>query len=74
MDKDHIKFMDNWINLLCSSVDVASHSSQHVCIVTDTFTPPLPLQSVAAFCPWHEGDLYDDWPAAGLAMSDNAKL
>jgi hypothetical protein len=33
-----------------------------------------PLQSVAAFCLWHEGDLYDDWSAAGLAMSDNAEL
>jgi hypothetical protein len=23
---------------------------------------------------WHEGDLYNDWSAAGLATSDNAKL
>jgi hypothetical protein len=37
-------------------------------------TPPLPLQSVAAFCLRHEGDLYDDWSAASLATSDNAKL
>jgi hypothetical protein len=36
--------------------------------------PPLPLQSVVAFCLWHEGDLYDDWSAAGLSMSDDAKL
>jgi hypothetical protein len=27
-DKDHKKFMANWINLLCGSVDVASHSPQ----------------------------------------------
>jgi hypothetical protein len=27
-----------------------------------------------AFCLWHEGDLYDNWSAASLAMSDNAKL
>jgi hypothetical protein len=27
-----------------------------------------------AFCLWHEGDLYDDWSAASLATSDNAKL
>jgi hypothetical protein len=73
-DKDHKKFMDNRINLLCSSVDVASQSPQHMCIVTDMSTPPLPLQSVMAFHLWHEGDLYDNWSAAGLAMSDNAKL
>jgi hypothetical protein len=35
---------------------------------------PLPLQSVMAFHLWHEGDLYDDWSAASLATSDNAKL
>jgi hypothetical protein len=34
----------------------------------------LPLQSAMAFCLWHEGDLYDDWSAASLAMSDDAKL
>jgi hypothetical protein len=73
-DKAQKKFMDNWINLLCSSVDVASHSPQCMCIVTNTSTPPLPLQSVAAFCLWHKGDLYDNWSAAGLVMSDNAKL
>jgi hypothetical protein len=33
-----------------------------------------PLQSVVAFCLWHERDLYDDWSAAGLAMSDGTKL
>jgi hypothetical protein len=33
-----------------------------------------PLQPVVAFHLWHEGDLYDDWSAAGLAISDNAKL
>jgi hypothetical protein len=27
-----------------------------------------------AFRLWHEGDLYDDWSAAGLSMSDNAEL
>jgi hypothetical protein len=73
-DKDHKKFMTDWINLLHGSVDAASHSPQRVCIVTDTSTPPLPLQSVTAFCLWHEGDLYDDWFAASLAMSDNTKL
>jgi hypothetical protein len=58
MDKDHKKFMADRINLLHSSVDAASHSPQCVCIVTDTSTPPLPLQSVVASCLWHEGDLY----------------
>jgi hypothetical protein len=74
MDKDHKKFMANRINLLHGSVDAASHSPQCICIVTDMSTPSLPLQSVTAFCLWHEGDLYNDWSAAGLAMSDNAKL
>jgi hypothetical protein len=60
--------MDDHINLLCSSVDVASHSPQRMCIVTDMSTPPLPLQSVAAF------HLYNDWSATGLAMSDDTKL
>jgi hypothetical protein len=73
-DKDHKKFMADRINLLRSSVDAASHSPQHICIVTDASTPPLPLQSVAAFCLWHEGDLYDDWSAAGLSTSDDAEL
>jgi hypothetical protein len=73
-DKDHKKFMANCINLLCGSVDVASHSPQCICIVTDVSTPSLPLQSVAAFRLWHEGDLYDNWSAAGLSMSDDAKL
>jgi hypothetical protein len=36
--------------------------------------PLLPLQSVTAFCLWHEGDLYNDWSAAGLATFDNAEL
>jgi hypothetical protein len=36
--------------------------------------PSLPLQSVTAFCLWHEGDLYDNWSAAGLVTSDNAEL
>jgi hypothetical protein len=49
-DKDNKKFMANWINLLHSSVNAASHFPQCVCIVTDKFTPPLPLQSVMAFC------------------------
>jgi hypothetical protein len=66
--------MDNQISLLCSSLDVASHSPQQVCIITNTSTPPLPLQSVMAFCLWHEGDLYDDWSTAGLAMSDDTEL
>jgi hypothetical protein len=73
-DKDHKKFMANQINLLHGSVDAASHSPQHICIVTDASTPSLPLQSVMAFRLWHEGDLYNDWSAASLAMSDNAKL
>jgi hypothetical protein len=73
-DKDHKKFMADWINLLHSGVNAASHSPLCMCIVTDTFTPPLPLQSVMAFHLWHEGDLYDDWSAASLAMSDDAKL
>jgi hypothetical protein len=73
-DKDHKKYMADWINLLHSSVDAASHSPQHVCIVTDTSTPPLPLQSVAAFCLWLEGELYNNWSAAGLAMSDDTEL
>jgi hypothetical protein len=73
-DKDHEKFMANQINLLHGSVDVASHSPQCICIVTDTSTPSLPLQSVVAFCLWHEGDLYNNWSAAGLAMSDDAEL
>jgi hypothetical protein len=47
---------------------------QCICIVTDMYTPSLPLQSVVAFYLWHEGDLYDDWSAAGLSTSDNAKL
>jgi hypothetical protein len=61
-------------NLLHSSVDAASHSPQCVCIVTDMSTPPLPLQSVAAFHLWHEGDLYNNWSAASLAMSDDTEL
>jgi hypothetical protein len=73
-DKDHKKFMADWINLLRGSVNAASHSPQRICIVTDASTPPLPLQSVAAFCLWHEGDLYDDWSAAGLSMSDDTEL
>jgi hypothetical protein len=73
-DKDHKKFMADQINLLCGSLDAASHSPQHICIVTDTSTPPLPLQSVAAFRLWHEGDLYDNWPAASLSTSDDAEL
>jgi hypothetical protein len=36
--------------------------------------PSLPLQSVVAFCLWHEGDLYDNWSAASLATSDDTKL
>jgi hypothetical protein len=73
-DKDHNKFMADQINLLHSSIDVASHSPQRICIVTDVSTPSLPLQSVTAFRLWHEGDLYDNWSAAGLATSDNAEL
>jgi hypothetical protein len=73
-DKDHQKFMADWINLLHGSVDAASHSPQHISIVTDTSTPSLPLQSVAAFCLWHEGDLYDNCFAASLAKSNDAEL
>jgi ribonuclease HI len=36
--------------------------------------PSLPLQSVTAFCLWHEGDLYNDWSATSLATSDDAEL
>jgi hypothetical protein len=67
-DKDHKKFMANQINLLHGSTNAASHSPQRVCIVTDVSTPSLPLQSVAAFCLLHEGDLYNDWSAASLAI------
>jgi ribonuclease HI len=74
MDKDHKKFMANWINLLHGSVNAASHSPQHICIVTDMSNPSLPLQSAMAFRLWHEGDLYNNWSAAGLATSDNAGL
>jgi hypothetical protein len=66
--------MADWINRLHGSVDAASHSPQCVCIVTDMSTPPLPLQSVVAFCLWHEGDLYNDWSAVSLATSDDAEL
>jgi hypothetical protein len=34
-DKDHGKFMANWINLLHSSINAASHPPQRICIVTD---------------------------------------
>jgi hypothetical protein len=73
-DKDHNKFMADWINLLYGSINAASHSPHHICIVTDMSTPSLPLQSVAAFRLWHEGDLYNNWSAAGLATSDDAEL
>jgi hypothetical protein len=73
-DKDHKKFMADRTNLLHGSVDAASHSPQRICIVTDASNPSLPFQSVAAFCLWHEGDVYDNWSAAGLSMSDNAEL
>jgi hypothetical protein len=73
-DKDHKKFMADRINLLCGSVDTASHSPQRICIVTDASNLPLPLQSVAAFRLQHEGDLYDDWSAAGLSTPDDAEL
>jgi hypothetical protein len=68
---------NSWLtksNLLCGSVDAASHSPQRICIVTDASNPSLPLQSVAAFRLWHVGDLYDDWSAASLSTSDNAEL
>jgi hypothetical protein len=42
MDKDHKKFMADQINLLHGSVDVASHSPQCVCIVTNTYPSPTP--------------------------------
>jgi hypothetical protein len=73
-DKDHKKFMADRINLLRSSVYAASHYPQRICIVTGASTPPLPLQSVAAFRLWHVGDLYDAWSAAGLSMSDDTEL
>jgi hypothetical protein len=74
MDKDHKKFMADQINLLHGSVDTASHFPQRICIVTDASNPSLPLQLVAAFRLWHEGDLYDDWSAARLSTSDNTEL
>jgi hypothetical protein len=37
-------------------------------------TPSLPLQSVTVLHLWHEGDLYDNWAVASLAMSDDTKL
>jgi hypothetical protein len=64
--------MADWINLLHSSVDVASHSPQCICTVTDVSTPSLPLQSVTVFCLWHVGELYDNWSVASLAMSQTA--
>jgi hypothetical protein len=73
-DKDHKKFMADQINLLHGSIHAASHSPQHICIVTDMSTPSLPLQLVVAFHLWHEGDLYDNWSAASLATSDDAEL
>jgi hypothetical protein len=73
-DKDYKKFMADRVNLLRGSVDAASHSPQRICIVTDASNPSLPLQSVAVFRLWHEGDLYDNWSAAGLSTSDNAEL
>jgi hypothetical protein len=73
-DKDHKKFMANRINLLHGSINAASHSPQRICIVRDASTPSLSLPSVVAFRLWHKGELYDDWSAASLAMSDNAEL
>jgi hypothetical protein len=73
-DKDHKKFMADRINLLHGSVNATSCSPQCICIVTDVSTPSLPLQSVVAFCLWHEGDLYNDWSAAGLVTSDDTEL
>lgn len=55
-------------------VDAASHSPWSVCIVTDVPTPPTPLQSIAVYHNWHTGDLYKDWFAASLSMSDDAEL
>jgi hypothetical protein len=66
--------MADRINLLCGSSNAASHSPQRICIVTDMSTPSLPLQSVAAFHLWPEGNLYDDWSAASLSTPDNAEL
>jgi hypothetical protein len=54
-DKDHKKVMADWINLLHGSVNAASYSPQRICIVTDTSTPSLPLQSVVVFHLWPEG-------------------
>jgi hypothetical protein len=73
-DKDHKKFMADWINLLHCGVDAASHSPQRICIVTDVSTPSLPLQSVAVFHLWHEGDLYDDWSAAHRSDSSTCSF
>jgi hypothetical protein len=73
-DKDHKEFMVERSRHLAREVDAASHSPQHVCIVTDASTPPPPLQSVAAYRVWQEGDLYTDWRSAGLSTSDDAEL
>jgi hypothetical protein len=73
-DKDHKEFMAERSRHLACKVDAASHSPQRVCIVTDASMPPLPLQSVAAYRVWQEGDLYTDWRSAGLSTSDDAEL
>jgi hypothetical protein len=73
-DKDRKEFMAERNRHLAREVDTASHSHQSVCIVTDASIPPLPLQSVAAYRVWQEGDLYSDWRAAGLSTSDDAEL
>jgi hypothetical protein len=73
-DKDRKEFMAERNRHLAREVDAASHSPQRVCIVTDASTPPLPLQSVAAYRVWQEGDLYTDWRAAGLSTSDDTEL
>src|SRR5215216_7428824 len=59
---------------LDAALFASSYNKERICIVTDASCPPLPLQSVAFYRVWHDGDLYEDWSAAGLATSDDAEL
>lgn len=74
MDKECKKFISDCKNVLFSAVSAASNLADRICIVTDASTPPLPLQSIAAYHVWYGGDLYDDWAAASLTTSDDAEL
>lgn len=70
----HKELMKDRNSLLKGAVDAASHSPWGICIITDVSTPPAPMQSVAVYCAWHAGDLYNDWFATGLSISDDAEL